>query len=228
MAAGCLLLLGAAALPNAQADEWDKLTQITFSAPTEVPGIVLPAGTYTFTLLDTLADRDVVQVWNADRTKLYTTLLAIPDYRLTPTDKTVVTFEERTKGSPEAVKAWFYPGDQYGLEFVYPRVRATELAQANQQHVPAMPQKMAKTSEVAALKKAPVSAIQPSGKEVALAEVHSAPPPQNPEPVKTAAAATPKTLPKTASLMPIIVLIGLVSLGGGFVLRRVSRSMLGS
>ncbi len=218
--AGCLVLVSAATLPNARADEWDKSTKMTFSEPTELPGMVIPAGTYNFRLLDTLADRNIVQVWNADRTQLITTLLAIPDYRLEPTDRTVVTFEERAKGAPEAVKAWFYPGDLYGLEFVYPKVKAVELAQANNQHVPAMPQQMAKTQKPEELKNAPVTAIQPSGKEVKLAEVHTAPPPK-PVPVQTAAA-TPKELPKTASQMPLFELIGLLSMSGALGLRRFS------
>ncbi len=223
--AGCMILLGAALLPNAKADEWDKTTKITFSAPTELPNMVIPAGTYTFTLLDTLSDRNIVQVWNADRTKLYTTLIAIPDYRLVPTNKTVVTFEERAKGSPEAVRAWFYPGDQFGLEFVYPKVRATELARANSQHVPAMPEAMAKNAKPEELKKTPVTAIQPSGSEVQLAEVHNSPPPPKPAPVQTAMVPK-KALPKTASETPLLGLIGFLSLGGALALRQWSAVVL--
>ncbi len=231
LAAGCLGVLGAATLPNARADQWDKATVLTFSAPTELPGVVLPAGTYTFRLMDTLADRSIVQVWNGDRTKLYATLLAVPDYRLEPTDKTVVTFEERAKGSPEAVRAWFYPGDIYGMEFVYPKSKAVKLAQTNRQRVPAMPESMAKASTSKQLKQAPVTAIQPSGNEVKLAEVHNTPPPAQaaalkPAPVQTALA-TQKELPKTASQLPLVGLIGLLSLGGAIALRHLSAKISG-
>src|SRR5579862_5919470 len=114
----------------ASAGQWDKATTVTFSAPVELPNIVLEPGTYVFRLLDVPGDRHVVQVFNAEETHLYTTILAIPNNRLKPTDKTVMPFEERRTGTPEAMHAWFYPGDNFGQEFVYPKARATEIAQA--------------------------------------------------------------------------------------------------
>ncbi len=217
---GCLVLLGTSLAINANADEWDKSTKVTFNNPVELPGMVLPAGTYLFRLMDSPSDRNIVEVFSADRSKLYDTILAIPDYRLEPTGKTVMTFEERTAGSPEAIKAWFYPGDQYGLEFVYPKPRAVQLAQVSQQHVPAMPVTVAKKTTPVQLKKAPVTAIQPSGQEVQLAEVH----PPKAAPVQTAA--TPmKKLPKTASPLPLIGLIGLLGLFAAFVLRYWSKRL---
>jgi hypothetical protein len=228
MLAGCLVLMGTAALQNAKADEWNKLTKMTFSGPVELPGMVLPAGTYTFKLMDSDVIRSIVQVWNEDQTKLFATLLAIPDYRMEPSDKTVVSFEEREKGAPEAVKAWFYPGDQYGLEFVYPKVRATQLAQSNKQHVPSMPDRMAKVTAPAELKKAEVTAIQPSGKEVRLAEVHTTPPAPKAQPTPAPAQmamATPKELPKTASPMPHIGLIGILALAGAVGIRQLAKAI---
>ncbi len=214
------ILLGFAGLllvtlvSNSRADEWDKATKITFNAPVELPGVVLQPGTYLFKLLDSPANRDIVQVFSEDRSKIYDTILAVPDYRLEPTGKTVVTFEERTAGSPEAVKAWFYPGDQYGLEFVYPKPRAVQLAQANNQHVPATPAPVA--TAPAQLKQAPVTAIQPTGEEVPLAQVHT--PSSKPAPVQMATASE-KNLPKTASTTPLIGLIGLIAIAGAFLLR---------
>jgi hypothetical protein len=38
-------------------------------------------------------------------------------------------------GTPEAIKAWFYPGDNFGQEFVYPKAKATQLAQQEQRPV---------------------------------------------------------------------------------------------
>jgi hypothetical protein len=104
----------------ALADEWDKLTKVTFSEPVEVPGMVLPAGTYEFKMLDSPGDRDIVQIYNADQTILEETVLAVPDERIHATGKTVIRFSERPSGSPQAVKAWFYPGSHTGIEFVYP------------------------------------------------------------------------------------------------------------
>jgi hypothetical protein len=121
--------------PMALADEWDKLTKVTFSEPVEVPGMVLPAGTYEFKMLDSPGDRDIVQIYNADQTILEETVLAVPDERIHATGKTVIRFSERPSGSPQAVKAWFYPGSHTAIEFVYPHDRAAELAKANKETV---------------------------------------------------------------------------------------------
>jgi hypothetical protein len=103
----------------ARADEWNKETTLTFSAPVEVPGRVLPAGKYVFKLADSDSDRNIVQIFNADQTRLITTILGIPDYQLEPASKTDVTFQERSAGAPEAIHSWFYPGDNAGVDFLY-------------------------------------------------------------------------------------------------------------
>lgn len=127
----------------AKADESNKLTIFTFSQPVELPGNkVLPAGTYAFKLMDSAGDRNIVQVFNKDMTKLYATILTIPDYRPQPHDKTIIKFSEAAPGGPEAIKEWFYPGDLFGQEFVYPKSRATEIARASNQSVPAMPSEL--------------------------------------------------------------------------------------
>ena len=122
----CPLVACAFLLPMAAADEWNNRTMVTFSAPVEVPGVgaqTLPAGTYLFKLMDSPSDRNIVQIFNEDGTHLYTTVLAIPNYRLRATDKTVITFRERAEGQPEALRAWFYPGANWGQEFVYPKAK---------------------------------------------------------------------------------------------------------
>ncbi len=226
-----LACLGAALAPQARADEWNRKTIMTFSAPVELPGVVLPAGTYVFKLADSSSDRDIVQVFNKEENHLYGTILAIPDYRVEPTDKTVVTFSERPAGSPEAIKTWFYPGDTDGYEFVYPKREAMELAKANKQPVPSMPTMMAKSgskpaqpAEIQAMKEAPLSAIQPSGKEVQLAQAAPLPAPaqNNSAPAKMART-TITRLPKTASSLPLFLLIGTTSLAFSLTLRLVSK-----
>src|ERR1700730_9463324 len=118
-----ILLLGLGVLggmvPRATAGEMDQKTIVTFSGPVEIPGQVLQAGTYVFKLAGSESDRDVVQVFNKDENHLYGTFLAIPDQRLRPAGKPIITFDERPADSPEAVKAWFYPGDNTGHAFVY-------------------------------------------------------------------------------------------------------------
>ena len=113
----------------AKADEWSRATSLTFNKPVEIPGMVLGPGTYVFKLLDSPADRNVVQIFNAGRKIISTkTFLPFRPIGPNPTDKTVITFEERAEGSPEAIKEWFYPGDIDGLEFVYPKVNVAKVA----------------------------------------------------------------------------------------------------
>lgn len=219
-----LVLLCLLSVPRARADEWNQATKLTFSAPVELPGVTLPAGTYWFTLMNDDSDRNIVQVWGADRMHLLATILAIPDYRLQPKGKTVIKFSERPAGTPEAIRAWFYPGDNYGHEFVYPKSRATELAKQTGQPVLSMPDeaaenitkpaKSAKEPSVVAMKQAPLKAMNPGGEEIEIAEVIQ------PAPMGTANA---KHLPKTASLLPFWGLLGLISLGAGLVLRQIGR-----
>lgn len=140
----CIMISFSVMGPTAQAQTFDRLTYFTFSAPVEIPGgKILPAGTYAFKVVDTLGSRNIVQIFNKDQTQLYATVLTIPDYRMNPTDKPIITFAETKQGGPPAIKEWFYPADSYGNEFVYPKNRAVELAKAANQPVPSMPTRMA-------------------------------------------------------------------------------------
>jgi LPXTG-motif cell wall-anchored protein len=212
----CALVACAFLLPmTAAADEWNNRTIVTFSAPVEVPGVgaqTLPAGTYLFKLMDSPSDRNIVQIFNEDGTHLYTTVLAIPNYRLRATDKTVITFRERAEGQPEALRAWFYPGANWGQEFVYPKAKAIELAKIISAPVLATPIDLS-SAPVEALKTAPVEAVAPTGETVDIGKVVEAPPVAT---AKVEPSRTVKTLPHTASWTPMLGLIGLLSLSMGF------------
>ena len=103
---------------SARADEFDHLMVITFSAPVQIPGEVLPRGTYQFSSPD--GDRNVVEIRSADGSKPNATLLTIPAERSAATEEPVVKFEERSAGSPEAIRAVFYPGETTVMAFLYP------------------------------------------------------------------------------------------------------------
>jgi len=174
----CLTVLSLIATPKAKADDWDHKTIITFSAPVEVPGVglhLLPAGTYVFKLMNSAGDRHIVQVWNQGETQVLTTILTIPNYRLRATDKTVMTFHERPAGEPEALRAWFYPGREWGDHFVYERPRAIQLAKENNETVLSTPVAM-EAAPVDSLNTAPVEAVTPAGETVDTAQVVEAPP----------------------------------------------------
>ncbi len=134
--ASCLGLLAVAFLPSSKADESNKRTIITINEPLAIPGKVLQPGKYVLRLLDSPSDRHIVQIFNGDETQIQSTILAIPNYKLEPADKTEFSFWEMPAGQPRALKAWFYPGDNFGQEFAYPKDLATMIAKTNSENVP--------------------------------------------------------------------------------------------
>jgi len=225
----CLAFLGTTFSSSVKADAFDKKTEVTFSGPVEIPAVhqpgfgVLPAGTYVFKVAASAGNRHIVQIFSKDEATIYATILAIPNVRMTPTNNTVITFRERPAGRPQALQAWFYPGKLWGEEFVYPKAQAVELAQSTNTTVLEMPATVtveaAKPEEpriIAELERAPVTAVEPSGKEVEMAQAVTPPPAAE----TLVAQATPAPeLPKSASPLPLIGLIGLLALGAGLTLR---------
>jgi hypothetical protein len=211
---------------TASAQPRDRKTTVTFSQPFEIPGVgpqgsgpqVLPAGTYVFTLVDSLSDRHIVRVFSSDEKQVHATILAVPNYRLRATDKTVITFSERAAGDPQAIRAWFYPGDNSGQEFVYPKRRAVELAKVTNQPVLYIPDefavqimapvKSASEPPPVALRVVPLRAVTPRGEDVSIAQV------VEPPPVQVA------RLPKTAGTLPLFGLMGVLFMAVGLALKR--------
>ncbi len=236
--AGCLSL---ALAPNVRADEWNKKTNITVNDPVQLPScctpdhtITLQPGEYVLALVDSLSDRHVVRVFDKDQKHVITTILAVPNYRLQPTGKTVLQYWEVPAGQPRALRAWFYPGDNFGQEFVYHKQTAAEIAAFAKAPVPAV---AIDTTVEEDLKTAPLVVVDETGKTSELAEVTPAPPVTEPaqpqEAVQTdAAAPTPapveavqetepvqQTLPHTASNLPLLGLFGILFLAAFAVLR---------
>lgn len=125
------LLFGLAA----NADESNQATTITFSQPIQIPGQVLPAGTYLFTLANRDTNQKIVQVFSADRTVLYATLQTIVTDRAEPTGHTVLALAKQGTGQPDVLLKWFYPGQESGNEFLYSKQTEKELAQDKQQTI---------------------------------------------------------------------------------------------
>jgi len=248
----CVAALTMVLSTGARADLYDRTTTVTFSAPVEIPGVhlkgysVLPAGTYVFKLLDSSVNRHVVQIFTSDRSKCIATIMAIPNTRLKLSDKTVITFRERPNGEPPALRAWFYPGAQWGDEFVYGKKKAKEIAQATQTPVlynnsdadenaeVTEPIQTPQPAEVAQMNQTEVKAYSPAGDEQDLAQAvtpptteelaQNTPPAQAvpaPEPM---ASSTPEPLPQTGSPLGWIMLSGLLSLGGGLGVKLVRQS----
>ena len=147
----------AASTAVARADAWDKRTTVSFSQAVEVPGYVLQPGKYVMKLVDSSSDRHIVQFMNERGNHVYAAALAINAYRKNITDKTVITFYEARAGRPEPMRTWFYPGDEFGQEFVYPKQHLLEVAAETR----------TTTTTVAATEPSPVTVTEPVREEVA-------------------------------------------------------------
>jgi len=240
----CAAALTALLAPSARADEWNKKTFLTFSGPVQVPGATLPAGTYTFKLADLNGNRHVVQIFDKDEKKIFTTLMAIPNQRLEPSDKPIVLFTETPAGSPQAVKVWYYPGETIGNEFVYPKSQAIKIAKASHTTVlatndDAKYSEQMKNAEIghideqgrmrgddfpAASTTASADAKLKNGTSSAAAattgQADTAPRSTTARNTTAEGTAARRSLPRTASNFPLVGLLSALALAAGFGVRR--------
>jgi len=235
-AASCLGML---CMTGAMADQWNKKTYLTVNEPIQVPGKVLQPGRYVLKLMDSPANRHIVQIFNDREDKLQTTVLAIPNYRMQPTGKTEFQWWETPQGQPKAMRAWFYPGDNFGQEFAYPKTEAIAIATATNSTVPTT---AAKTETE--MTTARVSTVDKSGTEKELdRQTYQQPKTEVAANQTTPRATTPadngnqttqmaqntmpaapattrsRTLPRTGSEMPLFGLAGFLALGAGAAVR---------
>jgi LPXTG-motif cell wall-anchored protein len=229
--------IGAAVAINvtgARADQWDKKTILTVNEPIQVTDKLLDPGKYVFKLVDSSSDRHIVQIFDSDQSHLISTVMAIPNYRIQPTGSTHFTFWETPPGTAKAMRAWFYPGDNYGQEFRYPKQPVVLQA--------AVTAPSSSAISDTAIRSATNGAENRSVQQSAPAAEPTSPPPQTPEeprevaqnnpPPAPAPAAQPapqeqpkpEELPKTASPYPALGLGGLalIGLSGLLRLKRVS------
>jgi len=160
----------------ASADEYSKKTVVTINEPVIVAGVeqvTLQPGVYVIKLLNHSSNRNIVLFYNEDQNKLFATAMAINNYRLFPTEKTVLRFWETPGGNSPALRAWFPAGERWGQEFVFPKVVALRIAKETGAKVLTAP---ATTEEE--LVTAPVTEIESTGVEVPLEEAYVAPPPE--------------------------------------------------
>jgi hypothetical protein len=209
-----LAILGASLVANAAPR--NKRSKITFSHSVRVPGATLAAGsTYIFKLVDTHGNRRVVRITNEAEDQVLATILAIPDYRHQPTSHTVVEFGEPSAGSPTPIKAWFYPGDSHGFRFVYPKQEAEEIASTFKQPVPEEPESVPVAPTIVFLRAVPFQLVFPDKKvmEYAPAELAKADV-SDKAGVDGTTVETAEALPKTASYLPLLALLGMLLLAG--------------
>jgi outer membrane biosynthesis protein TonB len=209
-------------VPRAHADAWSKMTIVTVNEPIIAGNKVLDAGTYVWKLMDSQSNRHIVQIFDKDQKHLEETILAIPNERLQPTGNTQFAFWETPAGVPRAVRAWFYPGDNFGQEFAYPKKLVAQLAAAAPVPVPAHYREP---------DPAPAPTPAPTPQPEAQPAPASPPPPAPAPPQQTAAQPIepapqqPASLPHTASFDPLIGLAGLMSLSLAGLLYLAARKM---
>jgi hypothetical protein len=241
---GALALTGAGLIatsfvPRAHADQWNKMTIVTVNQPIIAGSKVLDPGTYVWKLMDSPSDRHIVQIYDKDQQHLEETILAVPNYRLQPTGRTQFGFWETPAGQPKALRSWFYPGDNFGQEFAYPKGEAMQIAAATNQPVPttyAQNEAELTTARVGTVDKVgterelpqqtPPATTTMAKKTEPAVPAATTPQPTEPEPAATPQpntaerAATPQatpqatTLPHTASPYPLFGMIGLLALAG--------------
>jgi hypothetical protein len=229
----------------------DQRTYFTFSAPFELPGgKTLPAGKYTFRILDSPSNRHVVQILSEDGKEMHATIMAIPAQRQDPPNDPEVRFMETAANRPPAIRTWWYPGRTIGHEFIYPKDQARRLA-ANQREGVLTVSGDQSTTE--AMQTADLTRISSTGEESRVTtegrgseaeEPRSAgaaaapakrttqrtepaprtaaaePDAPGPAPARRASVDEPRTeLPRTASVLPLVGLVGLASLVGAAAVR---------
>ena len=243
---------------TAHADDFDKKTNITVNETILIPGGTLAPGKYVMKLANVTANRHVVQIFNEDQDRLQATILAFNNYRLEPTDKTVLRYWETPSGSPPALRAWFFPGDNYGQEFAYPKEMAELLARENNSaKVPSYEATATQPTveqltqlEVRDVDSTPAPAQQaqvtPPPQTEVVAQVPATPEPAPGSEVVTNAPLTPEPtilaqneparpadtlsdtssseLPRTASITPWVMAIGVFALLSALCIRVISKA----
>jgi hypothetical protein len=234
-----LILLCAAAPVGAS--EFDKKTLVTFHEAIEIPGMVLPAGHYVMKRADRSLP-DVVQFASSNENHVYATVFALPTYRQTPTDKVVITTEERSANQPEAIKKWFYPGDTIGAEFVYPKGRERLVAMNTSSSAPPVFKEPEETTSAPMTPKPSAEATTPETHESEAPEpallAQSSSSPQTSSPAANAAPSATnnsqsstapqqsddqKQLPHTATDLPLLGFFGALFTFAGWTIRRASQ-----
>jgi hypothetical protein len=248
--------------PPTIADEHDKKGIVNFSQPTEVPGIVLPPGTYVIKLLDSQSNRHIAEIMNEKMDHLYALTFTAAAFRVERTGKPVLTFYEGTRGQPPAIRRWFWPGELDGIEFLYPKDQAAKIAAATNQRVaegglPTVAESgqsltpdnskgftlHSQDESKPATTPLTAAAAEPAAAPPPVVIAQNAPPPQparetvQAQPAQAAQSNSPAVsadanssdrtsdtnLPQTASNLPLIGAIGIVSLLMAFLIASVRR-----
>lgn len=200
-----------------QSTDVRRATHWTVSEPTEIPGSVLAPGTYTIKVLNFQDGKEIVQFSDESDTKVLATTVAVRTRSNKPTgdSQSIFTYFQRAEGVPQSLKTWIYPGDEWGEEFVYPKTRATQIATVSKEAVTST------TNESAPTLSEDIAVVRPQSTMPAAKQPEPEQPTQVAEnTMAPSPASEPTKLPETGSALPTLALLGVGSLCGAGVLRR--------
>ncbi len=206
-----LLACGIAPVASAQSDR--ENSTFTVAEPIEVGGFTLPAGTYLIKVVMLESNRNMVQVTNEDQTKVFASVLATP-HPIRANEEVPAsryTYYTTAAGQPKALRTWFARDTSNGQDIIYPKKRALELAAFSKEPVVAIPDEAKeadyKTATLAVV--TPEQQVKPYEEPAAPVLVAEVVPAKD----------VPAELPKTASRVPLLAVLGVLSLGGAVSLR---------
>jgi hypothetical protein len=199
-----------------------ETSTLPVTEPLEVGGTVLQPGDYVIRVLRSHVDRNKVQITNPEMTKVYATLLTVP-HALQPNEKmpnTMFVYYPAADGLPRALRTWYAPNpsaSQGGHDIVYDATRAQQLARLTKAPVVAYEPGIA----VADLDTAPLEVVTPEAETLPYVAPVAPKVAETPKPAPPTriAESRPVEMPNTASNLPLIALIGLVSLAGAVAFR---------
>jgi LPXTG-motif cell wall-anchored protein len=208
--AAMVLCLGVSALALAQGSAVQRDTKLAVSEATQVGPVLLDPGSYTLRVHDFKGGKVQVNIVRDSDQKMMGTATAMRARRNLDTNQQAdnqTQFTYTTFNGHPAVATWYYPGDEWGEEFLYGK--ETIAANSGDVTVTQTPAPTASTSTMAE-STPPAPAVEERHEEPTRAEVAPAPAPA-PEPART--------LPRTASSTPLVGLLGALSLAGAAAVR---------
>jgi hypothetical protein len=206
LAAGLTIaILAGVVAATANAQGTNEKAFFTTTEQLDVGGTILEPGTYEISVVPGRLNRNMLRIWNADRSELFATILSVPHpegaaEEMVPENRYV--YYPASANNVKALRTWFAPNTPAsgGHDIVYPQSRALELAVLAEEPVVAVPDEV----QEAELETAPLVVVTPK-KEVTPYE--EPPKVQAPPPVRVA-----ERLPQTASNVPMWAGLGLLSL----------------
>lgn len=190
-----------------------ETSTLPVTEPLDVGGTILQPGTYTIRVLPSRADRNKIQITSPDMKTVFATVLSIP-HALAPNEEvpnTMFVYYPAGDGSPRALRTWFAPNpeaSQGGHDIVYSATRAQQLARLAGTRVVTYQD----TVTSADFDTADLQVVTP---EATVETYTYVTPTVTPAPMTS----SEREMPDTASRVPLIALLGLMSLAGALALR---------